>query len=168
MPPEAADLIPECGQLPLALSMIGAMLRSKPHAYWSRVLDLLGKADLEKIKAQFSDYLHSNLFRAIRVSVDALEPIARERYLALGVLLKEHVLPYSIQQTLWNVEAGEALETAKRFVSVSLAQRNGNSCPYADLTEIWKISARNFSVNSDRDLCVFRSDGVFGNHRRCA
>jgi hypothetical protein len=33
LPPEASDLIHECGRLPLALAMIGAMLRGKPVAF---------------------------------------------------------------------------------------------------------------------------------------
>jgi hypothetical protein len=120
-------LIRECGRLPLALSMTGAMLKNKPPAFWNRVLDLLGKADIEKIKAQFPDYPHSSLFRAIQVSVDALEPIARERYLALAGLLEDMPAYHTIQQTLWNVDEGEALEIAEQFVSLSLAQRDGDS-----------------------------------------
>jgi hypothetical protein len=107
-----------------ARNVIGAMLKSKPPAYWDRVLDLLGKADLEKIKAQFPDYPHSNLFRAIQVSVDALESTARGRYFALAVLLEDMPAHHTIQQTLWNVDEGEALETAEQFVSLSLAQRD--------------------------------------------
>src|SRR5262249_20370503 len=38
LPSEAAALIRECGRLPLALAMTGAMLRDKPPAYWSHVL----------------------------------------------------------------------------------------------------------------------------------
>jgi NB-ARC domain len=127
LPSQADSLIRECGRLWLALSMIGAMLKGKPPAYWDLVLDLLGKADLEKIKAQFPDYPHSSLFRAIQVSVDALDPIACERYLALAVLLEDTPAHRTIQQTLWNVDDGEALETAEQFVSLSLAQREGNS-----------------------------------------
>jgi hypothetical protein len=127
LPSQGDDLIRECGRLPLALSMIGAMLKSKPPAFWDRVLDLLGKADLDKIKAQFPDYPHSSLFRAIQVSVDALDPTTRERYLALAVLLEDMPAHHRIQQTLWNVEEGEALETAEQFVSLSLAQRDGDS-----------------------------------------
>jgi WD40 repeat protein len=127
LPPQTVGLIRECGRLPLALSMIGAMLKSKPLAFWCRVLDLLGKADLEKIKAQFPEYPHSSLFRAIQVSVDALGPIAHERYLALAVLLEDMPAHHTIQQTLWNVDEGEALETAEQFVSLSLAQRDGDS-----------------------------------------
>ena len=127
LPPQVDDLIRECGRLWLALSMIGAMLKGKPPAYWDLVLDLLGKADLEKIKAQFPDYPHSSLFRAIQVSVDALDPTDRERYLALAVLLEDTPAHRTIQQTLWNVDKDEALETAEQFVSLSLAQRDGDS-----------------------------------------
>ena len=42
-------------------------------------LDHLRKADLEKIKPQFPEP-HTTLFRAIQVSVDALDAKARERY----------------------------------------------------------------------------------------
>jgi NB-ARC domain len=44
LPSQADGLIRECGQLPLALSLIGAKLKRKPLAYWDRVLDLFGKA----------------------------------------------------------------------------------------------------------------------------
>ena len=33
LPPEAAEVVRECGHLPLAVAMIGAMVRGKPH-YW--------------------------------------------------------------------------------------------------------------------------------------
>jgi hypothetical protein len=36
--PEADDLIAECGRLPLALAMVGAMLRGKPPILWKRQL----------------------------------------------------------------------------------------------------------------------------------
>jgi WD40 repeat protein len=127
LPSQTDNLIHECGRLPLALSMIGAMLKGKPPAFWDRVLDLLGNADLEKIKAQFPDYPHWSLLRAIQVSVDALDQIARERYLALAVLLEDTPVLHTIQQTLWNLEKGEALETAEQFVSLSLAQRDGDA-----------------------------------------
>ena len=87
--------------------------------------NLLRHADLAKIKAQFPDYPHTDLLRAIQVSVEALDPKARERYLALAVLLEDMPIPPAIQQTLWGVDEGEALETAEQFVGLSLAQRDG-------------------------------------------
>jgi hypothetical protein len=127
LPAQGEDLIRECGRLPLALAMIGAMLRSKPPAFWKHVLDLLRNADLVKIRAQFPDYPHTDLLRPIQVSVDALEPTAGERYRALAVLLEDMAAHPTIQQALWNADEGGALETAEQFVSLSLAQRGGNS-----------------------------------------
>ena len=125
LPPEAGDLIRECGRLPLALAMIGAMLRGKPRAYWEHVHNLLRHADLAKIRAQFPDYPHTDMLRAIQVSADALDQKARQRYLALAVLPEDIPIPPAIQQTLWGVDEGEALEAAEQFVSLSLAQRDG-------------------------------------------
>ena len=127
LPAEAEDIMQECGRLPLALAMIGAMLRAKPLAYWKYVLGLLRNANLERIKAQFPDYPHTDLLRAIQVSADALEPRARERYLALAVLLEDMPIPPVIQQTLWGADELDALETAEQFVGLSLAQRAGDT-----------------------------------------
>jgi hypothetical protein len=102
--------------------MTGTTLRNKPVALWDRTIELLRHADLEKIKAQFPDYPHPNFFRAIQVSVEALDSTARERYLALAVMLEDMSIHPMIQQTLWNVDDGLALETAEQFVSLSLAQ----------------------------------------------
>ena len=127
LPPQAGDLIAECGHLPLALSMIGAMLFRKPLALWKRTLALLRAADLANIRVQLPDYPYSDVFRAIQVSVDALDPHLRERYLAVSVLLEDMPVQSVVQQALWCVSESEALETAEQFVSLSLARRDGNS-----------------------------------------
>ena len=73
---------------------------------------------------------HTALFRAIEVSVEALreeDPVAAQRYLVLAILLEDMAVAPVVQQTLWNVDEREALETAERFVSLSLAQRDDES-----------------------------------------
>ena len=124
LPAIAAELIHECGRLPLALSMVGAMLRGKPAAYWKAVLEHLRNADLDKIKAQFPGYPYTDVLRAIQVSVDSLEATSRARYLALAVLLEEMAAAPPVQQCLWGVDENQATETAEQFVSLSLAQRD--------------------------------------------
>ena len=124
LPPIAAQLIHECGRLPLALSMVGAMLRGKPATYWKTVLEHLRNADLDKIKAQFPDYPYTDVLRAIQVSVDSLDETSRARYLALAVLLEEMAAAPPVQQCLWGVDENQAAETAEQFVSLSLAQRD--------------------------------------------
>jgi hypothetical protein len=124
LPTISTELIQECGRLPLALSMVGAMLRGKPPAMWRRVHDLLRHADLERIKAQFPGYAYPNVLRAIQVGVDALNDTPLERYVALAVLPEEMAAAPQVQQCLWGVDEGEAVETAEQFVSRSLAQRD--------------------------------------------
>jgi hypothetical protein len=123
LPPQASDLIHECGYLPLALAMIGAQLRGRPPVLWNSVLDHLPEADLQKIKAQFPEP-HTTLFRAIQISVDALDESARQRYLALAVLLEDMAAALQVQQCIWGVDDAEAAEIAEQFVSLSLAQRD--------------------------------------------
>src|ERR1039458_8902952 len=125
LPPQAEAVIAECQNLPLALAMIGAQLRGKPAAHWDIVLGHLRRADLDKIKARFPEP-HTTLFRAIQVSVDALDGPAKERYLALAVMLEDMPVAPAVQQTLWNVNEADALETADRFVGLSLAQRDAS------------------------------------------
>src|SRR5271165_852522 len=124
LPPIAAQLIHECGRLPLALSMVGAMLCGKPANYWKMVLEHLRNADLDKIKAQFPDYPYTDVLRAMQVSVDSLDETSRTRYLALAVLLEEMAAAPPVQQCLWGVGENQAAETAEQFVSLSLAQRD--------------------------------------------
>jgi WD40 repeat protein len=129
LPAVAADVIRECGRLPLALAMIGAMVRGKPAAYWKVVLESLRNAELHKIGSE-SD---KTLFRAIQVSVNELDGTARERYLALAVLLEDMPVPPAMQRTLWNLDEPVALETAERFVELSLAQREVDGIRLHDL-----------------------------------
>src|SRR5271165_3743557 len=124
LPPIAPQLIHECGRLPLALSMVGAMLRGKPTTYWKAVLEHLRNADLDKIKAQFPDYPYTDVLRAIQVSVDSLDETSRARYLALAVLLEEMAAAPQVQQCIWGVDENEATETAEQFIGLSLAQRD--------------------------------------------
>ncbi|MBD0301805.1 MAG: CHAT domain-containing protein, partial [Tolypothrix sp. T3-bin4] len=85
LPATAKDVAQECGYLPLALSIVGAMMRSKPTNRWQNILEKLRCADLEKIKQQFPDYPYPDLLKAIQVSVEVLEPEERERYLDFAV-----------------------------------------------------------------------------------
>jgi WD40 repeat protein len=133
LPREAGLLIKQCGRLPLALAMVGAMLRGKPPAYWHRVLTLLQNADLSKIRAQFPNYPHADLLKCIQVSVNALELEQQERYLALAVLLEDMMAAPAVQQTLWNANSSDAMDTAEQFIGLSLAQREGAGIRLHDL-----------------------------------
>lgn len=125
-PAEVANLIHESGRLPLAVAMIGAMLRGKPERYWARVVTMLREADLEKIRAQFPDYPHHDLFRAMEVGVAALDETTRARYLRLAVTLEDMAIAPAVQRTLWGATEDEALDTAEALIGLSLAERVGD------------------------------------------
>jgi hypothetical protein len=67
LPPQAEAVIAECGNLPLALAMIGAQLKGKPAAHWDIVVGHLRRADLAKIKARFPEP-HTTLLWAIQAA----------------------------------------------------------------------------------------------------
>jgi hypothetical protein len=128
LPPEAAEVAKECGYLPLALAMIGAMIRSKPSSgsvlpslAWKDALTRLGRADLEAIKRAFPGYPYPDLLRAIEVSVEALESADRERYLDLAVFPEDQLIPEEALRVLWNLDELDTRDCMTRLVARSLA-----------------------------------------------
>jgi hypothetical protein len=102
--PAAADVIEECGNLPLALAMVGAMVRGKPDR-WDNVLHKLRNHDLAQIRRDFPNYPYPSLFRAIEVSVEALEPpSARDRYLDFAVFDRNASIPMAALEAYWEPE----------------------------------------------------------------
>ncbi len=87
-PPEAAPIVNECGRLPLALAMIGSMVRAG-EVGWTEALARLRARQLGDIRDRLPAYDHPDLLRAIAVSVDALSDFERARYLELCVFPEE-------------------------------------------------------------------------------
>ena len=65
LPREANEIVQECGRLPLALAMTGAMLQGKPLNRWKNVLHKLQSADLDKIQRDFPHYPYHDLLKTI-------------------------------------------------------------------------------------------------------
>ncbi len=123
--PEIADRVAEeCGHLPLALAMIGAMVRLETE--WSDVLERLQRADLDKIRQQFPEYPYPDLLRALAVSVEALAPEERGRYLELAVFPEDMSIPAVAIEILWSRADLDGIESRAligRLVARSLARR---------------------------------------------
>jgi len=132
LPAIADEMIAECGRLPLAIAVMGGLLRGAAPEEWQDQLMLLRNADLEEIRSQLPEGQES-FFRAIEVSVNALAPEMRERYKALSVLLEDMPAAPPVLQTLWNVSGSQARRIAKFFVDRSLSQRDGESIRLHDL-----------------------------------
>jgi WD40 repeat protein len=123
LPAAAEELIAACGRLPLALSVVGAMLRDAGPKSWGDTLDLLRNADLSAIEDQLPEGQQS-FFKAVEVSFQSLKPEMQERYTALAVLLEDMATPLPTLQTLWNVDEAEARRSSKLLADRSLAQRD--------------------------------------------
>ena len=121
LPATADDIVAQCGRLPLALSVIGAMLRGTDAQFWAATLNLLRKADLSAIKDQLPEGQQS-FFKAVEVSFQSLKPGIQERYKELAVLREVMPAPPAILQTLWNANGDEAARIAKLLIDRSLAQ----------------------------------------------
>jgi WD40 repeat protein len=124
LPAAADEVIGECGRLPLALSVVGAMLRGAEPQFWTDTLELLRKADLSAIQQQLP-VGQDSFFKAVEVSFRALAPEMQERYQALAVLLEDMPAPLPVLETLWNASEAEARRVGRHFVDRSLAQRDG-------------------------------------------
>jgi hypothetical protein len=125
LPHEAELVAQECGYLPLALAMIGAMVRGAPADRWSDALHRLKHAQLDRLERAFPNYPHPDLLKAIEVSVEALNH-AREqprRYLDLVVFAPGTAIPEAAIATLWapvGVSGPDARATIDLLVNRSL------------------------------------------------
>jgi len=121
---EVAEVAKECGYLPLALAMIGAMVRldldARPTA-WRDALTRLRRADLEAIKRTFPGYPYPDLFRAIEVSVEALNDPEREHYLDLAVFPPDQPIPEAALCVRWGLDGIDVRDCMRHLVARSLA-----------------------------------------------
>lgn len=100
LPAEAHEVVRECGRLPLALAIVGAMVRDSAYG-WNSALHKLRSADLEKLRRDFPSYPYPDLLRAIRVGVDALWVEVQARYFDFGVFPEDTAIPEAVLQTFW-------------------------------------------------------------------
>ena len=132
--PEAKEVAEECGNLPLALAMVGAMAKDKPDR-WGNILYRLKSADLEKITAEFPDYPYPNLMRAIEVSMEDLESDQRRSYLELELAAfpEDAIVPVKTLQVLWDMNEYDAQDFIDLLADRSLARLGGSTFSLHDL-----------------------------------
>lgn len=108
LPDIASRVAGECGGLPLALSMVGAMIRLRGGG-WDNALHKLKSAELSKLRQEFPNYPYPDLLRAFQVSVDALRerevqaryPRIEKRYFELAVFPPGVAVPEDALGVLW-------------------------------------------------------------------
>ena len=104
LPEEAAQVARECGYLPLALALCGALIDAGSHSLAAELLDLLRHADLDALRIRLDDYPHPSLAVALGASIDTLPPDARDRYLRLAVFDGRGPVPAAALQVLWGLD----------------------------------------------------------------
>ena len=132
LPSEASEVARECGYLPLALSICGAMAKSGRS--WSYILEALQEANLEFIEAQLPNYPDPNVGRALKVSVDFLsseDPNAVLRYQELVIFPEDELIPETTITTLWehtgNLRKRDVERLLIRLKDRSLLQLDGKT-----------------------------------------
>jgi len=126
VPPEpyASEILDECKGLVLGLAMIGAALKNQPDREWAFMVSELKKARLKNIRVQLGGYSYQTLHACIAASVDALDPMSKERYLSLAILPEDVAASESLLQSIWGCDAQNTHRTARLFVDRSLAGRD--------------------------------------------
>ncbi|MEU1183848.1 NB-ARC domain-containing protein [Streptomyces sp. NPDC005820] len=123
----AREIVRACGRLPLALSMIGAMVRGR-HDGWNNALNKLRAADLASIHQYFPGYRHESLLKALQVSVDALPNAGVvSRYLDFALFTEDVAVPEAVLVTLWTADGLRpdlAQDDINLLVERSLVQRD--------------------------------------------
>ena len=93
LPPKAKEVAEECGNLPLALAMIGALVHGNADDRWDHYLRRLRTLKLDKIKFPIPNYEPGDLMAALQVSVDDLEREQQARILELAVFSPGATIP---------------------------------------------------------------------------
>jgi internalin A len=109
LPPEASEIIRECGGLPLALAIAGGMVADGRS--WRNVLERLRRADLDKLQVRFSDYPYPDLLRALGVSIEALSPDSRSNLLSLVVFEDRDLIPVHVVARWWQQAGMDELDS---------------------------------------------------------
>ena len=108
----------ECGRLPFALALCGAMARDG--APWADLLDALAEADLAFLHKQFPNYPYPDVLRALKVSVDALaasDPAWAKHYGELAVFPSDEAVPEAAVVQLWVYTNGLNERSARQLLT---------------------------------------------------
>ncbi len=126
LPSTAQQVAHMCGYLPLALAMIGAMVRLR-RITWEDALDRLKQAELSKIQLILPDYPYPDLLRAIKVSVDALDPEDEYLFIELGIFPADASVPEVAAEVLWSARGltgPDSRDVIGRLVARALVLRD--------------------------------------------
>jgi WD40 repeat protein len=141
LPPEAREVLDECGRLPLAIALAGGMVRTG--VSWGDLLGALRAHDLEFMEDRYAaSEQHTTLLRTIETSVRALSDDVKHRLAELAVFPADESVPEAAVTTLWK-HTGELSPRHSRKMLVDLEQRSLVQLarsPETDAESVGKVS----------------------------
>jgi WD40 repeat protein len=121
LPGVANQVVAECGRLPLALALCGAMAAGGTP--WSDLLIALREHELEFVSTEHAEETHhANLWRAMEVSVRVLPQEQQQRFAQLAAFADKGSVPEAAVMTLW-IHSGGIDERHARQALLSLKDR---------------------------------------------
>jgi hypothetical protein len=123
LPAQAREVARECGNVPFALALCGAMVADGID--WSDLLERFAAADLGYFEKQFPEYPHPSLLRCLAVSHESLrdrDPEGAKVVCDLVVLAEGSRAPDSVIEMLWARTKGFGAAHAHRLL-VTLERR---------------------------------------------
>jgi WD40 repeat protein len=102
LPLQALQVLEECGNLPFAIALCGAMARDG--VPWTDLFEALREADLAFLEQRLPNYPYPDVLRSLQASIDMLrqrDPAAARRYLELGVFPAGAAAPEAAVIVLW-------------------------------------------------------------------
>jgi len=99
--PLAKQILERCGYLPLAINIIGDILKGEDKAYWDSVFEKLENSKLKNLKSTNMNIQHENLYKVIDLSVNYLNSEHKDKYLSLSVFNKLKAIPRITLETYW-------------------------------------------------------------------
>ncbi|XP_014670675.1 PREDICTED: apoptotic protease-activating factor 1-like [Priapulus caudatus] len=118
LPPEATLIYKECSGLPLAITMLGALLRDHPNR-WQFYLEKLQQRDLRRIKKMLA-YEYPTLAEAIDMSISNLEPCCQRLYRDFAVFADGMKVPTEVFCSLWDMDVEDVEDVMKALADKSL------------------------------------------------
>ncbi|CAO3439675.1 High-affinity carbon uptake protein Hat/HatR [Azospirillum argentinense] len=157
--PDLADrIVGECGRLPLALAIVGALLKDGDEETWRDVLEALRAAEHDGLlEAELPDYRRArHVFGALAVSVEHLDQEARDRFADLAAFPEDIAIPVSVFDRLWSEDVAlKRRRWLSLFIDRNLARRTaGNRITLHDLQRDYLVTvlARNDLVRRHRKM----------------
>jgi hypothetical protein len=122
LPPEARDVIAECGCLPLAVALSGGMAKSG-HS-WKDILEALREADLEWAENRQGDNeQHRTIWNTMKASVEVLAKDEQQRFAELAVFDTDGTVPEAVANVLWT-HTGQLGDRHCTKLLITLAERS--------------------------------------------